>query len=625
MPQQLRPLNTVEILDAAWLLLRRSGALFYACSGIATAPLALLVMGYFLWLGTIVEGTANEAYYAGTTLWAVAMAIAWGFNSVARGAVTAAALAEARGEPISMGAAWKAAATRAPSMLFVGLATFAVALSAGVAGIAPGVLLVMGWWAARPALLDEERPFAAALRRSWRLTQGYRARAFGLWLLFLALAGMVLFNLHLMVEFFLGTVAGLLGVDTSGIHPQVTFTNYSYVLSLLCLTFVLLDPLKSATDAVFYLDLRIRREGADLQGRLAALRGALAVLILLLVLPLPAHAMPAEQYASRVRQLREQVARAKSPRELDPTAVGQLRNQLVQLPGNQNLDVRNDWLDSNLQGWRDGDAGGKAALERRLEALERSLGTPVAGGAGSETPKAASMPSVDAKGELKRILQAPEFQPLAERDELKNLLPQMKLKTKNWWSGFADWLKNMLFRPRPPQVQPPAMKAPKLEVPIWILLGLVVLFVLALIVRWIMERPVNDEPLRPARVGDAPKLEMSQTENALDHSVDEWELFAQQWLQRGDVRQAVRALYLATLVHLHRERRIDYNRAFTNWMYVRQFKGEQDARLTLRRLTQMFDEVWYGDRDLGAEQYQAFEQGVRTLGTPAPVTGPARG
>jgi hypothetical protein len=101
--------------------------------------------------------------------------------------------------------------------------------------------------------------------------------------------------------------------------------------------------------------------------------------------------------------------------------------------------------------------------------------------------------------------------------------------------------------------------------------------------------------------------------------VDEWEQFARQWLTRGDVRQAIRALYLATLVHLHRERRIDYNKAYTNWMYVRQFHGEAEHQGTLSQLTRMFDEVWYGDRAYGSEQYYTFERGVRQLGTPAPV------
>jgi hypothetical protein len=107
--------------------------------------------------------------------------------------------------------------------------------------------------------------------------------------------------------------------------------------------------------------------------------------------------------------------------------------------------------------------------------------------------------------------------------------------------------------------------------------------------------------------------------------VDEWELFAREWIKRGDFRQAIRALYLASLVHLHRERKIDYNRAQTNWTYVRTFKGEAEDKTTLRKLTGFFDEVWYGERPCAEEQYRFFEKGVRALGTPAPVVGGARG
>ena len=113
--------------------------------------------------------------------------------------------------------------------------------------------------------------------------------------------------------------------------------------------------------------------------------------------------------------------------------------------------------------------------------------------------------------------------------------------------------------------------------------------------------------------------EVLQEEYGVSPASLEWELFAQEWLGRGDIRQAVRALYLATLVHLHRERRIDYNRALTNWIYVRQFRGESEQKGIFTRLTRTFDEVWYGDRPLGEELYRAFEQGVRALGTPAPT------
>src|SRR5438105_1891453 len=124
MAADLRPLTTIEILDAAWLVLRRNWAQLYACSGIGTAPIALLVIGYFIWLGTLVEGTEDAVFYTGTAVWGAAMAAAWTLNSVARAAVTAIALGDARGAPVGFGQAWRMALKEGPGSAFVALVSF---------------------------------------------------------------------------------------------------------------------------------------------------------------------------------------------------------------------------------------------------------------------------------------------------------------------------------------------------------------------------------------------------------------------------------------------------------------------------------------------------------------------
>lgn len=610
-------MTALEVLDAAWLVLRRHWAVLYASSGLGTAPLALALMAYFYWLGTLVVGTEDSVFYTGTAIWSLVMACGWVLNSLARGAVTAGALAAGRGEAVSFGAVWRTALSRGVGSVFVGLVGFAAPWIAGGCFIAPGLILALGWWVARPVALSEDRPFSAALRRSWVLTDGHRGKAMVLWAL---ATGMWLFaavNLHLLVQFLISTVAGLLGIDASGIQPYFQPKNQQYLTILAALAFVLVDPLKTCIDAVLYLDLRIRREGADLEERLRALRpeAALAALLLLLLVPSPARAKSLEDYARRVREVRQQVEKAANPQSVDSAAVGDLRHQLVEMPGGQKLSVRNDWLTEGLGNWETG--GDKEALLRRLEALERSLGGAATTAAGPQQ----AAPAVDTRAALQQVLAQPEFQPLAERSELQGLVKGIDLsKSKNWWQSFWDWIKKTLFSPPPPpKVEPPKWQWKGGEAVVYVLLGIVVLVLLALLVKWLVERPEQQEARTAATVTEAPPLEASATENALDHTVDEWELFAREWLGRGDVRQAIRALYLATLVHLHRERRIDYNRAFTNWIYVRQFRGDVEQKGTLRTLTRMFDEVWYGERPCGEEQYRAFERGVRDLGTPAPA------
>lgn len=626
-------MSTLEVLDAAWLAVRRNWLDLYACSAVGTAPLALATVAYFLWLGRLVQGTEASVFYQGTLVWAVIMAIGWALNGIARAAGTEVVLGDARAEPISLGAAWRRALRVGPSAAFVALFTLCATWLGGLA-IVPGAGLACAWWVARPALVTERRPFLGSLRRGAKLTQGYRGKALALWFLLLLVWLFGFFNLHLVIRMLLGWVADLLGIDTTGLRPYLKLDNQAYTTFLLALVFVLLDPLKTAADALLYMDLRIRREGADLQERLRGLRAGAGLTALLLVpaLASPARAVTVEEYRNRVRALREQISAAATPDSVPQADVRGVRDQLVQLPGGQKLTVGNDWLADGLREWKKPED--RQAVLSRLEALERSLGS---GPAGTSAPAPAA--GLDPKQGLKEILAEPEFQPLAERDELRELSKNLRLKnTKNWWQSFWDWLNKTLFkpaRPQPPQVRIPDVKPPNVSVSArwmealkWIAIGLgvvVLLVLLATLVRWFVERGPAGQAKATAAPKEAPPLEASATENALDHTVDEWELFARDWLGRGEIRQAVRALYLATLVHLHRERLIDYNRALTNWTYVRHFRGEPERKTVLQRLTQVFDDVWYGERPCEEPLYHSFEQGVRALGTPAPAAGPRHG
>ncbi len=643
---QLRPQTTVEILDSAANLLRLSWAQWLTLSSVGTVPLCVLILVYVHWIGTMHAGTDASAFYVGTSWWALAMTVAWTVNTLARAAVTASVLGAVRGEGMEAGDAWRAALKVSAGSAFIGLVAFVAAWVAGSCVLIPGVILMSGWWVARPTLMEEGRPFAASLRRSWKLTAGYRGRALGLWVLFLVLWAMTALNMHLVTKFMLETGAGMLGIDTSSARLFLTPGNVVYLAFLMVLGFAILDPLKTAMDALFYLDIRIRREGADLQERLRALgaggMAGIAVLVIGLGLlsPIPALAVTPQEYAARLRTLRQEIERAPKPSAIPEGRLREIQGQVIQLPGGQKQSAENGGIARSARTWSTPEE--KSAVVRRLEGLERSLGvgnSPIAappppGASGTAPdPPSGSLPvpaANDAKQSLQQLLTEPEFQPLAERTELKELMKNVRLPdTKNWWQGLWKWIQNNLFKPpkmpQPPQVTPP--RGPNwdlswLQPALYVVLALAGVFLLVLLIRWIIERPVREEPGQSTMARAEVLEQASATENALDHTVDEWELFAQQWLGRGDIRQAIRALYLATLVHLHRERRIDYNRALTNWIYVRQFRGEGDQKGVFQSLTRTFDEVWYGERAMGEELYRVFEQGVRTLGTPAPASRP---
>lgn len=68
---------------------------------------------------------------------------------------------------------------------------------------------------------------------------------------------------------------------------------------------------------------------------------------------------------------------------------------------------------------------------------------------------------------------------------------------------------------------------------------------------------------------------------------------AAQLADEGDLRAALRALYLATLVALDRRRAIAFDPHLTNWQYLRQMP-RGDARDAFAQFTRLFDHKWYG-------------------------------
>lgn len=73
---------------------------------------------------------------------------------------------------------------------------------------------------------------------------------------------------------------------------------------------------------------------------------------------------------------------------------------------------------------------------------------------------------------------------------------------------------------------------------------------------------------------------------------------------KGRLREALRALYLATLVALDRRRLITFDPYRTNWQYLRQMP-RGDARALFAEFTRIFDHKWYGEEPTTAADYEA--------------------
>ncbi len=125
-----------------------------------------------------------------------------------------------------------------------------------------------------------------------------------------------------------------------------------------------------------------------------------------------------------------------------------------------------------------------------------------------------------------------------------------------------------------------------------------VLFVLLIAVYLISSRE-RALPAVASSAASAPKAE-----DPRDRAPSEWLDSAAQLAARGQYRDALRALYLATLVALDRRQLLTFDPTLTNWQYSRQLRSAA-IRADFRELTKLFDHKWYGREDTAEADYLA--------------------
>ncbi|MCS7060800.1 MAG: tetratricopeptide repeat protein [Anaerolineae bacterium] len=149
----------------------------------------------------------------------------------------------------------------------VGLA--ALCLPLVVVGIAVAVWLGVAWSLSEPAIVGEGAGATQSLRRSYRLTQGFRWRLLGrllmFWLLQLVVVQLPLTGLQLLL------FGGLASAAETGDPSFLAWIGMIGSLVFGFVSGVLVTPLNVIYATVNYLDLRVRKEQLDLHLRAARL------------------------------------------------------------------------------------------------------------------------------------------------------------------------------------------------------------------------------------------------------------------------------------------------------------------------------------------------------------------
>jgi len=236
---QLRPLSIGEILDGALVLLRRHFTLVLGiavvCEGIPTA------------MDVYIDLTGGGSQNPGLSLLDRLLTLV---GSVLVTGATVRVVSEAYlGRTPLFGDAMRFAGSRFGTILGANIMSGFLTVLAILALVIPGIVVACGYSVAAEAAALESGSASEALRRSWDLTKGFKWKALAL--------GVVSIGLILVVYLGAGVLGGIMGEVVGGLDA---------VLAVLaaCVS-LLIYPVISCVFTLFYYDLRVRKEGFDLE------------------------------------------------------------------------------------------------------------------------------------------------------------------------------------------------------------------------------------------------------------------------------------------------------------------------------------------------------------------------
>lgn len=237
----LRPLSAGEILDVSFQLYRRHFA--------ALATVAVVCSGLPVLLSLFIEASGGMLLNLGLTL--VYYVVFTALSAIATAATVFIVSESYLGRPLGAGEALSRAV---PLLWRLIVCSILLALLVGVGILLfflPGVVLATGLVLAFPALvLEPGATPTGALARSWSLTRGSRLRMFGLLLTLLVLLYIPIVAIGAVASLALPAAAGSAGLVAVALAGVVQLLIY---------------PLFYCVLTVAYYDLRVRKEGFDLE------------------------------------------------------------------------------------------------------------------------------------------------------------------------------------------------------------------------------------------------------------------------------------------------------------------------------------------------------------------------
>lgn len=230
----LRPRSTTEIVDAALHLLRLNYVQLVTASAAIFLPAIVLAL-------VLPESFAP----------AVAMLYAL-LQSIAAGAIILLVSDSYLGRPPSVAGALKWVTTHAGALIVVSVLQGLLFIVGIALLIVPGLIFMAWFFAAPMAVVLEDAGAIHALERSRELVRGRTGHVLGALLLVL--------GLYLVLTLLIYFVAGVIGAFVPG-----GLTSPALVEIAAGVLRILLAPIVAVVMTLLYYDLRIRKEGFDLE------------------------------------------------------------------------------------------------------------------------------------------------------------------------------------------------------------------------------------------------------------------------------------------------------------------------------------------------------------------------
>jgi hypothetical protein len=223
-------------------------------------------------------------------------------------------------------------------------------------------------------------------------------------------------------------------------------------------------------------------------------------------------------------------------------------------------------------------------IKERLRAIDERLGEAEGAGASRIASKA------DESRKLTEILQRPEYvRKIKQESALSRLMDQ-----------FLKWLRSLFPQPKAVSPGTAGLFTTIAEVFVIVLAIAVLAFVVKLFLPRVLRSGRSKKKVKAgARIVMGEKLEPDQSATDL---LAEAEVLA----RRGELRAAIRKAYIALLVELGERKIISLAQHKTNRDYLRAVRGVDPLYGNVKKLTDSFEQHWYGFAQATETDWRAF-------------------